>query len=54
MFGKEIKIVVAERRSPNNAPLLFVKSGFTRERFKVGTPRNVEVKVPDVSHAKTL
>ena len=36
LFGKEIKIVVAERRSPNTASLLFAKSGFAREQFEVG------------------
>ena len=31
LFGKEVNIVVAERRSPNTASLLFAKSGFARE-----------------------
>ena len=36
LFGKEIKIVVAERRSPNTASLLFAKSGFAKELFEFG------------------
>ena len=35
LFGKEMKIVVAERRSPNTASLLFAKSGFAKEQFEV-------------------
>ena len=31
-----MKIVVAERRSPNTASLLFAKSGFAGEQFEVG------------------
>ena len=31
LFGKEMKIVVAERRSPNTASLLFAKSSFAKD-----------------------
>ena len=31
LFGKEIKIIVAERRNPNTASLLFAKSGFAKK-----------------------
>ena len=31
LFGKEIKIVVAERRNPNTASILFAKSAFAQE-----------------------
>ena len=31
LFGKEIKFIVAERRNPNTASLLFAKSGFAKE-----------------------
>ena len=33
LFGKEINIIVAERRSPNTSSLLFSKSGFANELF---------------------
>ena len=36
LFGKEIKVIVAERRSPNTASLLFAKAGFSRELAVVG------------------
>ena len=31
LFGKEIRVIVAERRNPNTASLLFAKSGFAKE-----------------------
>ena len=31
LFGKEIKVIVTERRNPNTASLLFAKSGFAKE-----------------------
>ena len=31
LFGKEIKVIVAERRNPNTASLLFAKSAFAKE-----------------------
>ena len=31
LLGKEVKIIVAERRSPNSASLLFAKAGFSKE-----------------------
>ena len=34
LFGREIKVIVAERRNPNTASLLFAKSGFATEEFK--------------------
>ena len=32
LFGKEIRVIVAERRNPNTASLLFAKSGFAKEQ----------------------
>ena len=31
LFGREIRVIVAERRNPNTASLLFAKSGFAKE-----------------------
>ena len=31
LFGKEINIIIAERRSPNIGSLVFAKSGFANE-----------------------
>ena len=31
LFGKEIRVIVAERRNPNTACLLFTKSDFAKE-----------------------
>ena len=31
LFGREIKVIVAERRNPNTASLLFAKFGFAKE-----------------------
>ena len=31
LFGREIKVIVAERRNPNTGSLLFAKSGFAKE-----------------------
>ena len=31
LFGKEIRVMIAERRNPNTGSLLFAKSGFARE-----------------------
>ena len=36
LLGKEVKIIVAERRSPNSASMLFAKAGFSKE-LAVGT-----------------
>ena len=44
LFGKEIKIVVAERRSPNTASLLFAKSGFAKEQFVVRSSQKCDSK----------
>ena len=31
LFGREVNIIIAERRSPNTGSLLFAKSGFAKE-----------------------
>ena len=37
LFGREIKVIVAERRNPNTGSLLFAKSGFAKEIKKSDT-----------------
>ena len=39
LFGKEIKVIVAERRNPNTSSLLFAKSGFAKKLSGTDTQR---------------
>ena len=39
LFGKEIKVIVAERRNPNTSSLLFAKSGFAKKLSDTDTQR---------------